>query len=523
MTTRWSRRSLLSAAGAPLLARPWFARGSAPSSGGEGQAARLAEIDRIANRGPFKPSWESLEGFKVPEWYVDGKFGIFIHWGVYAVPAFGNEWYPRNMYKADTEEFKHHVATYGSQARFGYKDFIPLFKAERYDAHRWAALFKDAGAKFVVPVAEHHDGFPMYDYPFTAWSAARMGPKRDVVGALAAAVRGAGLVFGASSHRAEHWWFFDQGMTFESDVRDPRFAAFYGPARDQKAAESQAAPPDQAFLDDWLLRTSDLVDRHRPQLLWFDWWIAQPAFQGHLRKFAAYYYNRGVEWKQGVAINYKKHGGESFPDRAGVLDIERGQLAAIRPFFWQTDTAVAKNSWGYTAKQDYKTAGSLVDDLVDIVSKNGALLLNIGPRPDGTIPEPDEALLREIGAWLSKNGEAIYGTRPWKVFGEGPTEVVEGPFADTKRKPFTAGDVRFTAKGEILYAIPLAWPEAGRIVIRSLARPGGREERAVAKVDLLGHEERITWEQTGEGLVVTLPVARPAEPALSLRVAFAPR
>jgi alpha-L-fucosidase len=522
MAPRWSRRTFLAAAGAPLLARPLFARAPSPASGGT-PAARLAEIDAVVSRGPFKPTWASLEGFKVPEWYVDGKFGIFIHWGVYAVPAFGNEWYPRNMYKADTDEFKHHVATYGSQARFGYKDFIPLFKAERYDARAWAALFKDAGAKFVVPVAEHHDGFPLYDYPFTAWSAAKMGPKRDTIGLLAEAVRSAGLVFGASSHRAEHWWFFDQGMTFPSDVRDPRYAAFYGPARDQKEAENQAAPPDQAFLDDWLLRTCDLVDRHRPQLIWFDWWIAQRAFQAHLRRFAAFYYNRGAEWKQGVAINYKKHGGESFPDSAGVLDVERGQLAAIRPYFWQTDTAVAKNSWGYTTKQDYKTSRSLIGDLVDIVSKNGALLLNIGPRPDGTIPEPDEAVLREIGAWLGKNGEAIYGTRPWKVFGEGPTEIVEGPFADTKRKPFTAEDVRFTAKGDTLYAIALAWPVAGPIIIKSLARPGGREERAVASVDLVGYPEPVAWDQTGQGLVVTLPVARPAEPALSLRIALGAR
>jgi alpha-L-fucosidase len=485
------------------------------------RAARLAEIERVANGGPFQPTWDSLEGFQVPAWYVDGKFGIFIHWGVYSVPAFGNEWYPRNMYKAGTDEFRHHVDTYGPQARFGYKDFIPLFKAERFDARRWAALFKDAGAKFVVPVAEHHDGFPMYAYPFTEWSAARMGPKRDVIGQLADAVRRAGLVFGASSHRAEHWWFFDQGTTFDSDVRDPRYEGFYGPARDQKAAESQAAPPDAAFLDDWLLRVCDLVDRHRPQLVWFDWWIAQPAFQPHLRTFAAFYYNRGAQWKQGVAINYKKHGGESFPDKAGVLDIERGQLAAIRPFFWQTDTAVARNSWGYTAHQDYKTADSIVGDLVDIVSKNGALLLNIGPRPDGTIPEPDEAVLRGIGRWLGRNGDAIYGTRPWKVFGEGPTEVVEGPFADTKRKAFTTEDIRFTAKGETLYAIALAWPKTGRIVIHSLARPGGREDRAVARVELLGDDQRIAWEQTGDGLVVTLPVARPGEPALALRIGFA--
>ena len=496
------------------------AANSASAADSKTAAHRLKEIDAVVARGPFQPSWASLEGFEVPRWYLDGKFGIFIHWGVYSVPAFGNEWYPRNMYKADAPEFKHHVATFGPQASFGYKDFIPRFKAERFDARRWAKLFKDAGAKFVVPVAEHHDGFPMYDYPFTEWSAAKKGPKRDVIGQLSEAVRGEGLVFGASSHRAEHWWFFDQGMTFDSDVRDPAYAGLYGPAREREAAESQKAPPDQAFLDDWLLRTCEIVDRYRPQLIWFDWWIAQPAFQAHLRKFAAFYYNRGVEWKQGVAINYKKHGGESFPDKAGVLDIERGQLAAIRPNFWQTDTAVSKNSWGYVASQDYKTADSIVDDLVDIVSKNGALLLNIGPRPDGTIPEPEEAMLREIGAWLGKNGEAVYGTRPWKVFGEGPTAVIEGPFADTKRKPFTAEDIRFTTKGDTLYAIALAWPETGRLLVRSLARPGGQDDRPVAQVDLVGHEGRVQWEQTGEGLVVKLPAGSPGESALSLRISF---
>src|SRR5207245_5782301 len=221
-----------------------------------------------------------------------------------------------------------------------------------------------------------------------------------------------------------------------------------------------------------------------------------------------------------VAISYKKHGGESFPDAARVLGVELGQLAPIRPQLWQTDTAVARNSWGYTAHQDYKTASSIVEDLVDIVSKNGALLLNIGPRPDGTIPEADEAIRGEVGGWLATSGEAIYGTRPWRVFGEGPTEVVAGPFADTKRKPFTAADIRFTAKGDTLYATTLAWPESRRIVVRSLARPGGREDRAVAKVDLLGHAEPIGWEQTAEGLVVTLPAAGTNPPALSLRIAL---
>ncbi|MDH4273293.1 MAG: alpha-L-fucosidase, partial [Candidatus Aminicenantes bacterium] len=378
---------------------------------GKKVTAAVKKVEEIAARGPFRPAWDSLERAQVPQWYLDAKFGIFIHWGVYSVPAFGSEWYPRQMYKKDTAEFKHHLATYGPQSEFGYKDFIPRFTAEKFDAGRWADLFKKSGAKYVVPVAEHHDGFPMYDCSFTEWSAARMGPKRDVVGELAEAVRAQSLHFGASSHRAEHWWFFDQGMLFDSDVKVPRNLGLYGPARSREAAEEQKKPPDKAFLDDWLVRTAEIVDKYQPELVWFDWWIEQPVFQPYLQKFAAFYYNRGAEWGKDVAINYKN---ESFPARAAVLDLERGQLADIRPLYWQTDTSISKNSWGYVQPQDYKTADSIIDDLIDIVSKNGCLLLNIGPRPDGTIPEEEEKILLEVGRWLELNGDAIYGTRPWR-------------------------------------------------------------------------------------------------------------
>jgi alpha-L-fucosidase len=480
---------------------------------------RIASVEKVAATGPFAPNWESLGRFQVPDWYQDAKFGIFIHWGVYSVPAFGNEWYPRNMYKKDEKEFAHHVATYGPQSRFGYKDFIPRFTAERFDPARWAALFKAAGARYVVPVAEHHDGFAMYDSDVTRWNAARMGPKRDIIGELATAVRAEGLVFGVSSHRVEHWWFFDQGRTFESDVRDPADADFYGPAVDRKTSEAQQTPPDRVFLEDWLARCAELVDKYRPQLVWFDWWIAQPAVHPYLQKFAAFYYNRGAEWKAGVAINYKKHGGESFPDTAGVLDIERGQLAGMRQLFWQTDTSVSKNSWGYIANHDYKTADSLIDDLVDIVSKNGAMLLNIGPRPDGTIPEPEERILRDIGQWLSVNGEAIYGTRPWTTFGEGPTAVVEGPFADTKRAAFTDADVRFTRKGDALYAVALAWPKSGVVDIKTLATGSPIATRDIADVELLGATTKTEWTRDTDGVHIRVGAApSPAPPAVAFRI-----
>ncbi len=459
--------------------------------------------------GPFAPTWESLENYTVPDWYLDGKFGIFIHWGVYSVPAFGNEWYPRQMYLQGAGEFAHHVATYGPHTKFGYKDFIPMLTAEKYDPDHWANLFRQAGAKFVVPVAEHHDGFPMYDTGLSAWCAAKMGPKRDLIGELAVAVRKQWLTFGVSSHRAEHWWFFNGGMKYDSDVQDPRYAGLYGPAQPQELQ------PNQEFLDDWLARCCELVDKYQPQLFWFDWWIEEPAFKPYLKQFAAYYYNRAVQWDRGVAINYKN---EAYPPKAAVFDVERGQLSDINPHFWQTDTAVSKNSWGYIANQDYKTAGAIVGDLVDIVSKNGALLLNIGPRPDGTIPDEDEQILLEIGRWLWVNGEAIYGTRPWKVFGEGPTHIASGGFTDTHRADFTGGDIRFTTKGNALYAIILAWPASGETTIQSLGTNLRLYPGEVGNVQLLGSGQPVKWSRGKHGLKVRLPDQKPCDHCFALKI-----
>lgn len=478
-------------------------------------ADRLQIVDEVVAAGPFSPDWESLKQFQAPEWYQDAKFGLFIHWGVYSVPAFGNEWYPRNMYKQGTREFEHHVTTYGPQSEFGYKDFIPQFTAERFDAAEWARLFRESGARYIVPVAEHHDGFPMYDCSFTEWSAAKMGPKRDIIGELAAAARKEGLHFGLSSHRVEHWWFFDQGRKFDSDVQDSRYEGFYGPAQPQEKAEDQSQPPTDEFMDDWLARTAELIDKYQPQVVWFDWWIAQPFVHSRLQRFAAFYYNRGVQWGKGVAINYKKHGGSSFPDEAAVLDVERGQLAGMRDLFWQTDTSVSKNSWGYIRDHDYKTVNSIIDDLVDIVSKNGCLLLNIGPKPDGAIPEPEVAMLKEIGEWLKTNGDAIYGTRPWKVFGEGPTEVVEGPFKDTERSAFTGEDIRFTKKGDTLFAIALAWPENGRLLVKSLATETDLEPKTVR---LLGYGGDLKFDRTRDGLLITLPSEAPGDHAFAFAI-----
>lgn len=480
---------------------------------------RLQAIAQRVEGGPFDPNWDSLEAYQIPDWYIDGKFGIFIHWGPYCVPAYGNEWYPRHMYLPGTKEYAHHRATYGPQDQFGYKDFIPMFKAEKYDATAWASLFAQAGARFVVPVAEHHDGFQMYASELSRWNAAEMGPQRDVLGELAAAVREAGMVFGLSSHRAEHWWFMNGGNTFPSDVQDPAYADLYGPAGGELGQRPYEQyfdnAPDQAFLEDWLLRTCELIDKYQPQLIWFDWWIQNMAFKPYLKQFAAYYYNSAAAWGKGVAVNNKY---DAFPAGTTVFDIERGQESRIRGLFWQNDTSVSKNSWGYIDNHDYKVANDIIGDLVDVVSKNGALLLNIGPRADGTIPEVEQQMLREIGGWLAVNGEAIYETRPWFLYGEGPTKVLSGAFTDTARTPFTSQDIRFTRKGETLYAVVMAWPENGKVALHSLGSDAPYHLPAINSVEKLGDAAAVNWQANDGALVVDVSGCTPTSSPFVLKI-----
>jgi len=485
------------------------------------RGAVLKEVDNLDQQGPFRPDWESLQKYEVPDWYKDAKFGIFIHWGVYSVPAFSSEWYPRNMYEPGFEVYKHHIATYGPQDKFGYKDFVPMFKAEHFDAAAWAELFKKAGAKYVVPVAEHHDGFAMYDSSLSDWTAAKMGPHRDVIGELGKAVRAAGLHFGVSSHRVEHDFFMGVGRKIQSDVNDPQYAAFYGPA--QAGVMKWGTPVGNdftyvspAWTNDWLARSAELVQKYHPDIVYFDWWIGQASIRPNLTRFAAFYYNSSLKYGDHVGvINYKDY---AMQEHSAVLDIERGQLGDTRPLYWQTDTSVSNRSWGYIKDDTFKSPQFIVDQLVDIVSKNGNLLLNIGPRSDGTIPEEVQKVLLDVGAWLDVNGEAIYGTRPWRTYGEGPTKPATGSFHDTDVTNYTAEDFRFTTKGDVLYAIGLAWPESGEAVIRSLGLTlGSRQVRSAA---LLGSEAKLRFEQRSDGLHVQVSAQPPAKYAYVLRVTF---
>ncbi len=482
----------------------------------------LQELDKGTRKGPFRADWESLKNYEVPEWYKDAKFGIFIHWGVYSVPAFGNEWYPRNMYVPGSPEYKHHLATYGPQDKFGYKDFIPMFKAEHYDPAAWAKLFKDSGAKYVVPVFEHHDGFAMYENSLSDWTAVKMGPHRDLWGDLATAVRAEGLHLGASSHRVEHNFFLGVGRAIPSDVNDPANAAFYGPAHNWVENPNGTPLSDDftyvsdAWTNDWLARSAEIVQKYHPDIMYFDWWIGQPSVRAALTRFAAFYYNASLANGNHVGvINYKDY---AMQEHSAVLDIERGQLSDIRPMYWQTDTSISDKSWGYVENDTYKSPEFIVHQLVDIVSKNGNLLLNIGPRSDGTIPEAALQVLLDIGTWLETNGDAIYGTRPWKVYGEGPTKVAAGSFHDKDTQPFTAEDFRFTTKSDAIYAIELGWPSNHEAVIHSLA---SSSEEKIESISLLGNASSLQFHQQPDGLHIQLPDQPQGKYAYAFRITLA--
>ena len=484
---------------------------------------QVAKVKAADAPGPFRADWQSLARYQAPDWFRDAKFGIFLHWGVYSVPAFANEWYSRNMYQQGSAAFLHHVATYGPQTSFGYKDFVPLFRGEHFDPNAWVDLFARAGAKYIVPVAEHCDGFPMYDSGFTNWDAAKMGPHRDVVGELERATRARGLHFGVSSHRAEHWWWYEGGKRFPSDVQDAQYSGIYGPAAPMGLPGQDTGkepdpshlekwlPPDQNFLDDWLARSTELVDKYHPDLLYFDWWIAQPAFKPGLQQFAAYYYNHGGQ----VVLTYK---GEAMPPNVATLDIERGKMDELRLLPWQTDTSVSIRSWGYVEHDEYRDAKSLIGELVDVVSKNGNLLLNVGPKSDGTIPQEAQTVLMQMGDWLRTNGEAIYGTRPWVLYGEGPTLVKNGQEKDSDKQAYTPEDIRFTTHGDALYATALDWPSNGRLLVHTLYKGTPYLTRPVCRVELLGDPHTISFHQETDGLSLSLPSTPPNSFAYVFRI-----
>ncbi len=499
---RWFLKNI-SVAGGSLVAWPF--------------ATRFARSLTSPFPGKFQPTWDSLSSYQVPEWYRNAKFGIFLHWGVYSVPAHANEWYPRLMYRRESPVFEWHREHWGPQSMFGYKDFIPLFRAERWKPDEWVDLFKRAGAKYIVPVGEHHDGFPMYDSHLTEWTAVRMGPHRDVVGELAREVRNQGLKLGISSHRGFNWSYYTFEKDFDTD--NPRYSGLYGkihaptPLVSNEHGELRQTA-SQGFLEDWYSRCVEMVDLYRPDLFYFDWAMGAPEFEPYRRQFLAYFYNASDHWGKEVVLNYKL---KAYPEHAAVLDIERGLVGDIRELPWQTDTSVSWKSWGYIENDSYKTPDQILHEFIDIVSKNGNLLLNVGPKPDGTIPDDAITLFRSLGRWMDINGEAIFGTRPWKVYGEGPHRLGAGSFGEKRGVTFTSEDVRFTQKGRTIYAILLGWPER-EARIKSLGLGSSSSPGKISEVTLLGSNESLKWRQMPDALVIQTPARKPGDYAYVFKV-----
>ena len=471
----------------------------------------LRLINDTISSGRYKDDWQSLSGHKTPSWYYEAKLGIFIHWGIYSVPAYACEWYPRWMYNPGSREYEYHIRNYGDPKDFGYKDFIPMFKGEKFDAEAWVELFRKAGAGYVMPVCEHHDGYAMYDTEFNRWNAARTGPCRDVAGEIKKACEDRGIAFCASSHRAEHFFFMNMGRTIDSDVNDEAYRDFYGPAYlcpelsdvavfDTLEDVFSPAKPTEEWLTDWLVRTCELIDRYKPSIMYFDTWIQNAAFKPYLKKMCAYYYNRAEEWGREVTINYKH---EAFPPTVATYDVERGALTGISPVPWQTDTAIGKKSWGYIKDNEFKPARQIICDLIDIVSKNGMLLINVGPKPDGTITEEETAVLNELGEWMDINGEGIYATVPWKIFGEGEVNNTDNrPFMDNDEKNYTSQDYRFTYKNGFLYAFCMR-PDSDRYLIKSL-RIKGERDIVTGPVEVMGDLAVTDTQRNEQGLLITL-------------------
>jgi len=453
------------------------------------EAARAAVVLPPA-KGPFAATWPSIaEHYRTPAWFLDAKFGIFMHWGVYSAAAHHNEWYEKHMYGADRAW---HAEHFGPQERVGYKDLIPLFTAARWDPDAWASLFKAAGARFVMPTAQHHDNFALWDSKVTPFNAVRMGPKRDLIGDLAAAVRRQGMKFGVSNHGVENFTFINPAPELDArlkaasaDLYDPAWRDFYNVADRSPAAMTR-------FLTDWVNRNVELIDKYRPDLLWFDNGANLRVLDPLKTQVAAYYYNRARQWRRQVSISTKfvayAPSNDDTRQIGSIVDFEKvGKRSPsdIRPGPWMVDDTIG-STWGYTDGMTVGGPGQILARFVDTVAKGGTYLLNISPMADGTIP---------IGNWLHVNGEAIYGTRPWVKFGE--------------------GSVRFTRRGGKLYAIALAWPEH-ELRIAALGAAAGR----ITRVELLGVRAPLRFTQDTGGLRIELPAQRPAglDHAYSFRI-----
>lgn len=506
--------------------------------------------------GPFQATWASLGQYQVPDWFRDAKFGIWAHWGPQCQPERG-DWYGRGMYQEGSDQYNYHIQKYGHPSKFGFKDVINDWKAENWNPDELVGLYKSAGAKYFMALANHHDNFDLYDSKYQQWNSTKIGPKKDLIDGWAKAAKQHDLPFGVTVHASHPWTWYEvaqradkagpyAGISYDGkltktdgtgkwwDGYDPQelYAQNHALSQDSLSDDSLfrqwawgngASVPNKAYCDKLFNRTIELINKYGPELIYFDdtalplWPISDVGL-----KIAAHMYNTSI----------KKHGklqaalfGKILDEqqrKCMIWDIERGQSTQIEPLPWQTDTCIG--DWHYDRRiydnKSYKSAKTVIHTLVDIVSKNGNLLLNIPVRGDGTIDSEERTIVENVGAWMQVNGEAIYGTRPWKVFGEGPATEAAVPkgapgFNEGKGKPFGAEDIRYTTKGKTLYAIMLGWPAGNEALIKKLAT--GDQAGNISSVSLLGNE-KLSFVQTATGLKVKLPEQAPGKDAFVLKI-----
>ena len=475
--------------------------------------------------GPLKPTWDSLkENYKVPDWFKGAKFGIFIHFGIFSVPAHGNEWYEKYLYAGGNDSVLKvlggndlalganngpngtrawHTEHFGLVDKFGYKDFIPMFKAEHFDADAWATLFQKAGARYVMPGAQHHENFAMWDSKVTPFNSMQMGPKRDIIGELAVAVRKQGMKLGVANHGIENFEFINPPLELAErmkaekvDLYDPKWVDFYNYADRSNAAMKR-------FLVNWYERNAELIDKYQPDLIYFDNGVDQRHIDPLKLQIAAYYHNRAKSWGKQVSFTTKKAAfapsGTNTKTIASILDFEGAPPDGIRTGSWVVDRPIGVQSWGYVDGLRVNSPETVIGWLVDTVSKNGTLLLNVSPKADGTIPQDQQDTLLAVGKWLQTNGEAIYDTHAWTKFEE-------------KGKDH----VYFTVKGDDFYAIVMGKSTGSEVAISSL--PQGGPAGTVRSVAMLGAGS-LQYKQEASGLVVTLPDSSEHREAFVLKIA----
>jgi alpha-L-fucosidase len=542
-TRRITRRRLLQSA---LAAAPAAALTSRATRSLFAQAA-AAPAPRIAP-GPFKPTWDSLNAYKTPDWFRDAKFGIWNHWSAQCVPGQG-DWYARQMYIQGHKQYNHHLATYGHPSKVGFMELTNLWKAENWKPEELMDLYVAAGAKYFTALANHHDNFDTYNSRYTPWNAVNVGPKKDIVGVYGKIARERGLRFAVSNHGSHAWNWLQTSYNYdpEGPLAGVHYDAYTLTKADGKGKWWDGLDPQDLytgrnvlmpdgiktiaeatkwlhdndekwhedvslshpkFAQNWFLRCQDLIDSYKPDLLYFDDSELPHGIYG--LSIAAHYYNVSVRDKGKLDVVLTTKDTRPAESGAFTLDIERGKSNEILAQPWQTDTCIG--NWHYDINlfnsHGYKTPTYVIHSLIDIVSKNGNLMLDIPVTGDGVIDSDERAFLQAIATWIPKHGEAIYGTRPFSVYGEGPPDVATGQLNERAQRPYTSEDIRFTRKGETVYAFALGWPANGKLTIKTLAKGAAVLPKPIQRVELIG-VGAVTFTQDATGLTLNLPDKAP--------------